>query len=696
MDDYSLKNVDISEIDEIEVIKKENLRKKKICNLSKKYYKKKVVLFSNNFYFTSKAFNDKFHYSGDDLGFTYSKSSTSFKVWAPFAEKISLLVYRTGDIASKEKGTEYSMEKDIKGTWKASISGDVNGIFYTYKVKNPGAKEQETGDPYAKAVGINGDRSAVIDLTKTNPQNWDRDEKPVLRNITDAVIYELHIRDLAMNKDSGIKNKGKFTEFTENVPNGDKGITRGINHLKDLGINVLHLLPSFDFATIDEKTLYKNEFNWGYDPKNYNVPEGSYSTDPSKPYVRITEYKEMILALHQSGIRVVMDVVYNHTYDNIGSKFNILVPGYYYRTNLDGTFVNCSECGNDTASERSMMRKYIVDSVKYWAKEYHVDGFRFDLMGLHDIETMNEVRRELSKIDDSIIIYGEGWDMGTLPRCKRAIQHNSSKLYGIGLFNDNIRDNLKGPWNDVSGHGFVDGKQNMELEIMKGIVGSISYNNIIKDYNIEPGQSINYVEAHDNNTLWDKLLEANRAASENDIIKMDTLANSVILTSQGVPFIAGGGEFLRTKNGDENSYRSPDNVNEFIWARKARFINVFNYYKGLIELRKSHLAFKMPTTIMIKKNLTFVASPRNTIAYVLKNNANGDIWKNIFVAYNANNFDANITIPAAEWKVVVKADKSGVETIDTIMGNNLTISPLSTIVMYTNDNIEVMDLFCDL
>lgn len=644
-------------------------------------------------YYEGKAFNELYEYNGDDLGAIYTKEKTTFRVWAPFAEKMSLIIYKSGDIEDEKPGEKHDMKKDVKGTWVLLIDGDLNGTFYTYSVVNPGICEMEAGDPYAKAVGINGDRSAVIDLSITNPKNWEFDVKPPFESINDAVIYELHIRDLAMNESSGIINKGKFIEFTEDVPNTKDGITRGINHLKELGVTHVHLLPAFDYGTIDEKTLEKNEFNWGYDPKNYNVPEGSYSTDPWTPEVRIREFKEMVQSLHKNGLRVVMDVVYNHTNDNVTSKFHILAPGYYYRMNLDGTFKDGSYCGSETASECAMMRKYIVDSVKYWAQEYHVDGFRFDLMGLHDIETMNLIKEELEKIDKSIIVYGEGWDMGNLLRERRAIQPYAAQMEGISFFNDNVRDNIKGPWNDIKGHGFVDGKQNMEFAIMKAAAGSITYNDIVKDYNKEPGQSINYVECHDNNTLWDKLLAANPNTEETDLIKMSMLSNAIVLTSQGVPFLHAGVEFLRTKAGVENSFKSPDSINALDWNRKLKYINVFNYYKGLIELRMEHPAFRMKRTSEIREHLVFCKSPKNTVAYIIKNSANQDKWKNIFVIYNSNKCNTDITIPCANWNVVAKGDKAGVRILESLETDKITIPPISMIIMYSNDNIEISDLF---
>lgn len=643
--------------------------------------------------FETDKFNNNFFYIGNDLGITYTKDSTRFKVWAPLAENMTLMLYNNGDIDIPCVSNEYPMFRDIKGTWSVNIKGDLEGSFYTFKVKNPDLEEKEAGDPYAVAVGVNGDRSAVIDLSKTNPENWLSDRKPPLNNRTDSIIYELHIRDLSTHKASGIKNVGKFLQFTENTQAGENGITRGINHLVELGVTSVHLLPSFDYSTIDEKTLFKNEFNWGYDPKNYNVPEGSYSTNPYNPSVRILEFKQMVKALHENGIRVIMDVVYNHTVDNITSKFHILVPGYYYRMNSDGTFCDGSYCGSETASERLMMRKYIVDSVKYWANEYHIDGFRFDLMGLHDIDTMNMVRTELDRIDPTILVYGEGWDMGNLPREIRAIQPHVHRLPRIGMFNDNVRDNLKGAWSDTTKHGFIDGKQNLELEIMKCVTGSIFYNEIVKDYNCTPEQSINYVEAHDNNTLWDKLQIANPKASEETLIKMDMLANAIVLTSQGIPFISAGEEFLRTKNGDENSFKSPDSVNMLDWERKAHYKKVFDYFKGLILLRRKHSAFRIATEQLIKQHISFLDTPRNTIAFIIKNHAGGDSWKNILVAYNANNAVKQLKIPMGNWTAVVKDSYAGLTDLEAFSGSSINISPISAVVMYTDNELTISDLF---
>lgn len=644
-------------------------------------------------------FREHFTYSGNDLGMTYTKKQTSFTVWAPIAESVSVMLYAEGDIHSPDDGEKLPMQKSEGGIWTLTLPGNRAGYFYTYLVKNPGFPELEAGDPYAKAVGVNGDRSAILDLDETNPEDWEQDMKPNQASPTDAVIYELHMRDLSTHKDSGIRHVGKFLQFTESHSLSPAGIKTGINHLLELGITTIHLLPCFDFSTIDERYPERNAFNWGYDPRNYNVPEGSYSTDPYTPSVRIHEFKKMIQALHQNGIRVILDVVYNHTVDNDTSKFHRLVPGYYYRMSPEGTFLDGSFCGSETASERPMMQKYIVDSVLHWTREYHVDGFRFDLMGLHDMETMKAVRQALHEIDPSIHIYGEGWDMGHLPQELRAIQPHIEQLPGIGMFNDQVRDSLKGVFNQPSSHGFVDGRPNLELEMMKCASGSIAYNNIIHGYNAELEQSINYAEVHDNHTLWDKLELANPTLSEAARIRMDMLANAVVLTSQGVPFLSSGVEFLRTKHGDPNSFQSPDAVNQLDWERKAAYIEVFHYYSGLVCLRKSHPAFRLPAAELVRMHLVFIDSPRNTVAFLLIDHAGGDEWKHILVAYNANPTAVQLKLPHTssgsygEWTLVVKNLQSGLHPIELCKEASVEVPGISTIVMHTEDELAIQDLF---
>ncbi|MCX8130376.1 MAG: type I pullulanase [Clostridia bacterium] len=633
-------------------------------------------------------FDRLYAYEGNDLGFTYTKAKTTFRLWAPIAEKVTLVTYDNGDIECKCSMSSHEMQKDVKGTWVVTLEGDQNGVFYTYRIKNPGYDEAEAVDPYAKALGVNGDRSAVIDLSQTNPRGWENDVKPFFSHPVDAVIYEIHVRDLSINEDSGIINKGKYIAFTEEGTRSKTGVTTGIDHISEIGITHLQLQPAYDYALLNEKVFDKSKYNWGYDPKNYNVPEGSYATDPYMPGIRVKEFKMMVQALHAKGIRVVMDVVYNHTYENYKSIFHKVVPGYYYRMKEDGTFHNGSHCHSETASERAMMRKYIVDSVKYWVEEYHIDGFRFDLMGLHDITTMNEVRKALDEIDPTLILYGEGWDMGNHPREVRAIQDNAAKLERIGLFNDRVRDNLKGIYNDPLTHGFVDGEKGLELEVMKCVTGSIHYNDRISSYNICPAQSINYVECHDNHTLWDKLELANPGLSEDERIKMHLLANTIILTSQGVPFLHAGSDFLRTKYGVYDSVNSPDSINQLEWERKAQYIDVFNYYKALVGLRKNHPAFRMREVELIRNNIIFTNMPENVVGYVINGAANNDNWKNIFVVYNANNEDKTLEIPYASWNIVVKGKKAGEDALETLTDSKITVPALSAIVMHTENKID--------
>jgi pullulanase len=489
--------------------------------------------------FSTKEFEDAFYYDGNDLGAVWTKEKTSFRVWAPTASEVVLNLYKAGFGGNAER---IPMKQDVKGTWVIQKTGDLNGTYYTYLVTVDGNTE-EAVDPYAKAAGINGDRGMVINLDSTDPAGFTEDIKPAFVNATDAVIYELHIRDFSVDKSSGIKNKGKYLAFTETGTKNTGGSKTGLNYLKDLGVTHVHLLPSYDFSSVDESKLVNNQYNWGYDPENYNVPEGSYSTDPQHGEVRVNEYKQMVQSLHKNGIRVVMDVVYNHTAVSADSYFNKIVPGYYYRMTDNGQFSNASGCGNETASERAMVRKFIVDSVVYWATEYHVDGFRFDLMGVHDIETMNAVREALNKIDPTILIYGEGWTAGasTLDNSELALKANMASLDpGIAAFSDDIRDGIKGNVFTAADNGFVTGKTGMEDTIKFGIVASTQHDKI--DYSkvnysdapwaAEPTQTINYASAHDNLALWDKIATTNASDSEADRIKMNLLSSAIVLTSQ--------------------------------------------------------------------------------------------------------------------------------------------------------------------
>jgi pullulanase len=604
-------------------------------------------------------------YSGNDLEVNYSPEKTAFRIWAPTADDAKVLIFEDGI-----GGTplfEKKMKRDVDGTWVADFTEDLKGRFYSFRVKFDGDWLNETPGIYAAAVGVNGLRGAIIDMEETNPPGWDNDKKPPLRSFNDIIVYEVQVRDLSIHPESGIKRKGKFSGLTEEGTLSPEGEKTGIDHIEELGVTHVHLLPSFDFRSIDETRLEENKYNWGYDPENYNVPEGSFSTDPFDPKARVREFKEMVLAFHKKGIRVVLDVVYNHTGKTDDSNFNLLVPGYYYRQNEDGTFSNASACGNETASERPMMRKYIIESLKYWMDEYHLDGFRFDLMGIHDIETMNEISYELHNIDPTIFIYGEGWTAGGSPlqEDQQALKKNTYRLDSIAAFSDDIRDGIKGSWNNHESKGFVSGAPDLEESVKFGVVASTKHPQV--DYTkvnyspepwaAEPYQTMNYVSCHDNHTLWDKLVISNPGASADELTRMHKLANTIVMTSQGIPFLHAGVDFLRTKQGVENSYNQPDSINQIDWSMKHENRDVFDYYRGLIKLRKDHPAFRMSSTAEIQKNLEFIETGiPNVVAFQLKNHANGDSYKNIIVIYNASKQNQIIDIPFGKWTIVLNED----------------------------------------
>lgn len=634
-------------------------------------------------------FENLFYYSGNDLGNMYTPEKTTFRLWSPTASEATLVMYQKWD---DKTGKEMAMKPDEKGTWTVELTGDQDGLIYTYKVKI-GNNWNEAVDPYVRAATINGDRGVVVNLFLTNPDNWNHN-KPVLLKATDAIIYELHIRDLSISSDSGIKNKGKFLGVAELNTMGPNGVKTGLSHIKDLGVTHIQFLPMFDFATVDETQLNKKQYNWGYDPKNYNVPEGSYSSNPYDPKVRIKEMKQMIQAIHDQGLRIIMDVVYNHVYDLEKSNFNAFVPGYYFRYNDDGTLANGSGIGNDTASERKMMRKFIIDSVTYWAKEYQMDGFRFDLMGIHDVETMNAVRDALDAIDPSIIILGEGWELNTpINPLLKATKKNADQMPGIGFFNDEIRDNIKGHVFNATDKGFVNGGQGFEDAIKLGISGKVA----VTPY-IEPNQVITYTEAHDNYTIWDKLKNTNLYAPVSELIRMHKFASSIVLTSQGIPFIHAGQEFMRTKNGNSNSYKAPDSVNQLDWSRRSQFNDGVNYMRGLIELRKKYPAFRMSQSTDIQKYLTFIeGTPNNTIAYILVDPKDKNSEYELVIIYNANQQAVPVTLPhKGEWELLVNGEQAGIQTITTIHDDFVLVPAVCSYVLkynkYNENNNNLADL----
>lgn len=644
--------------------------------------------------YSTAEFEEQYTYTGNDLGAVYTTEATAFRLWAPTASDVSVNLYSDGNGGSPVSTA--AMSRDSQGTWYLKLDGNYNKTYYTYSV-NIGGAINETIDPYAKAAGVNGNRGMIVNLDATNPDGWEADSRPELINATDAVLYELHVRDLSMDEDSGIINKGKYLAFTETGTVNSDGISTGLDHIVDLGVTHVHLLPVFDFASVDEASD-EPSFNWGYDPQNYNVPEGSYSTDPYHGEVRINEFKQMVQAMHNRGLRVVMDMVYNHTYSADNSPFGLTVPQYFYRMN--GTaYANGSGCGNEVATERSMVRKYIVDSVVYWAKEYHIDGFRFDLMGLMDIETMNAIRAALNEIDPSIIMYGEGWNAGSCELSDEncALKSNTYKLdTGIAAFSDDMRDGLKGSVFSVSDKGFVNGAPDMTERVKFGIVAStshlgISYSRIDSVFSYwaaAPTQCVNYAACHDNHTLWDRRSLSNSDSSVEDRIKMNKLTAAVILTSQGIPFLHSGEEMLRSKVNpdsptgyDENSYKSSDDVNALKWGEKTSALEVYDYYKGLIHFRKEHPALRMTTTAELDKNLKFMdAGQENVIAYTITGKPGGEQSDAIFAAFNANNDTATLELPEGTWDMYIDGDKAGTEILQTLT-RTVTLAPISAVVL---------------
>ena len=546
---------------------------------------------------------------------------------------------------------------------------------------------------FAKAVGINGHRGAIIDMVQTNPTGWENDRKPALRSVADVVVYEMHHRDFSIDASSGIEHKGQFLALTEQGTQSPEGLATGIDHLKELGVTHVHLLPSYDYASIDEHTFKDSHYNWGYDPQNYNVPDGSYATDPTQPVTRIMEFKQMVQALHQAGIRVVLDVVYNHTYNAATSAFEKTVPGYFYRMKPDGTFANGSGCGNETASNRPMMRKFMVESVLYWMREYHLDGFRFDLMGIHDIATMNEIRQEAQKLDPQVLIYGEGWAAETPQYAadSLAMKANIARMPGIAAFCDEMRDGLRGPWDDDKKGAFLAGFPGHEESIKFGIVGAISHPQVKMDevnysnkaWAQEPVQMMSYVSCHDDMCLVDRLRTSVTDLKGNDLEKLDMLAQTAVLTSQGIPFIFAGEEVMRDKKFVHNSFQSPDSVNAINWHNKAKYQWVFNYYKGLIAMRKHHPAFRLGSAELVRQHLEFLpVEGSGVVAFRLKDHAGGDAWDNIIVVLNASRETAKIEVPEGKYVAVVKDGWVNENGIGTIYGPILNIAPETALIVY--------------
>lgn len=623
----------------------------------------------------------------------YAPSATTFTLWAPTADEVRLMIYPDGWRGSFI--ASYAMMPAEEGTWKMVVAQDLLGKYYTFHVKVKGKWLGETPGINAQAVGVNGQRAAIVDWKQTHPEGWDNDRRPPLQSPADMIIYEMHHRDFSVDEASGICHKGKYLALTEQGTTNSFQLATGIDHLVELGVTHVHLLPSSDYASIDETRLDENPYNWGYDPRNYNVPDGSYATDPYQPETRIREFKQMVLALHRAGIRVVMDMVYNHTFYTEESNFERTVPGYFYRRMKDGSWSNGSGCGNETASERPMMRKFMIDSVLYWIREYHIDGFRFDLMGLHDIDTMNAIRKAVDEVDSSVCLYGEGWTGGVpcYPASLLALKMNVARMPGIAVFSDELRDALCGSvWEKEKG-GFLAGVPGAEQSVKFGIVGAIAHPQVkYRSVNYshlpwaaQPTQMIGYVSCHDGLCLADRLKAALPDVGFDELVRLDKLAQTVVLTSQGIPFLYAGEELMRDKQGVDNSYKSPDAINGIAWDRKFLHRDVFAYYKELILLRKSHPAFRMGDAALVCKHLRFLpVKGRNLIAYCLHGQPNGESWKDIVVAFNARSTPARLQVPAGLYRVVCKDGVIDLRGLGVHEGSEVIVPGQSALIMYKN------------
>ena len=629
---------------------------------------------------------------GDWEEMVYAPEATKFALWAPTADEVSLKLYAEGQ--GGEPVRTLSMKEDDGGLWRATVEGDLNGQFYTFDVKVDGAWLGDTPGVWAKAVGVNGDRAAVIDLDDTDPQGWDKDVRPELKSFADIIIYEMHHRDFSIDSLSGIVHGGKFLALTEAGTRSARGQKTGIDHLKELGVTHVHILPSFDYSSVDETRLDVPQYNWGYDPENYNVPEGSYATDPYDPEVRIREFKQMVMALHQAGIRVVMDVVYNHTAVTEGSNFECTVPGYFYRQNPEGGWANASGCGNETASEREMMRRYMVESVKYWVEEYHVDGFRFDLMGIHDLTTMRAIRKALDEIDPSIYVYGEGWAAGSpqWPADSLAMKNNIDRLAGVAAFSDEFRDSLRGPFGNDGLGAFLAGLEGHEAGIRFGLAGGVEHpqvndgaaHKVPKFWALQPTQFISYVSCHDDMCLADRLKATMPDASPAVRTALHKLAETAVLTSQGVPFIFAGDEVMRDKSGVHNSYNSPDSINAIRWELKAKNREVFDYVCGLIDMRRHHPAFRLGDADRVRECLEFLpVKEANVVAFRLKGAPAGDTWQDITVILNARSRSTAIDLPEGTWQVVARDGRIDARRgLGTMPGGQVSVGPRSALILH--------------
>lgn len=649
---------------------------------------------------------DKSAYSGNDLGASYSKKATTFKVWSPNAASVRVNIFEHGSDNEGDAGSIMSRAMSLDkttGVWSVTINGDLLNKYYTYSVTH-GKTTKETADVYAKACGVNGQRSMVVDLSTTNPDGWENDKHVLVQNQTDASVWEISVADFSSSESSGVSeaNRGKYLAFTEEgtTVNGVQGASSTcVDYLKKLGVKYVQIMPFYDFGSVDESKNIMDQYNWGYDPVNYNCPEGSYSTNPKKGEVRIKECKQMIQALHNAGIGVIMDVVYNHTYTS-DSWFQRTVPNYYYRMNNDGTFSNGSGCSNDTASEHLMFRKYMIDSVTYWASEYHIDGFRFDLMGLHDVTTMNSIRTALDNLyadgsGSQILMYGEAWDMAT--NCDEgtvlASQKNLKQLSDrIGAFDDTIRDAIKGSTGGTDGAFVQEGSRRANLKT--GIAGQ---SDTTTGWANVPSQCVTYASCHDNLCLYDKLVGSVYGADGKyrkryeDLVAMNKLSAAIVITSQGIPFSLGGEEFCRSKDGDENSYASSRKENMLDWENVDLYSDVIEYYRGLYKIRDAFAAFS-DSTAATANSLTYLSDvPKGVMGYTINNTESGK-WSQMCVIFNGSDSAQNVTAKG-DWVVLADNKTAGLRNIKNVT-NSVKVEAHSAVIMVDTksyDSAGIMD-----
>ena len=633
---------------------------------------------------------------------TYTPEATTFRLFAPADSRPKVSVYQKAD---SKRGQVRKMKYLPAGYWQLTVKGDLKGRFYTFDIG-----KGECPGVFAKAVSVNGKRGYILDMKTTDPERWTSDQHPVTKSPADLIIYEMHHRDFSIAR-QGAQYPGKFLALTE---------PWAIDHLKMLGVNAVHILPSYDYGSVDETRLDTPQYNWGYDPVNYNVPEGSYSTDPYTPETRIREFKQMVQALHQAGIRVILDVVYNHTYDIEHSNFQRTYPDYYYRvrgyegaevrgyentfevesnlapprprTTVPPIYSNGSGCGNETASDKPMMRRFMIESVRHWINEYHIDGFRFDLMGCHDIETMNQIRKMVDEIDPSIFIYGEGWSAGSCayPSEKLGLKANIPQMSGIAAFSDEIRDALRGPFSDDTKAGWLGGAPDCEESLKFGIAGAIAHPQIDmtqvnyskQPWAVEPTQMMSYVSCHDDMCLVDRLKASIPGISQDELIRLDLLAQTAVFTSQGVPFMLSGEELLRDKKGVHNSFESPDSINHLVWSNLQRYPQVFKYYQDLIALRKHHPAFRLGDADLVRKHLEFLKAPKGVVAFRLKNYAGRDDWRNIIVILNRNRDTQLVEVPKAMYTVVCQDGVIDEQSTNKVFGRRVSVNPQSALIIH--------------